>query len=388
MLTQEKILYFDLIGGISGDMTVAALLDLGVSLDYLKHELKSINLGGYSLKKSFTQRGHVRAVKFDCLVKDDKNYSYREIVRLVNKSRLSKGVKENILKVYEALKDAEVKVHGHRHGDIRFKQLGEVDSIVDIAATCICLDKIAAFKIFFSAVPLSQKVSPATLELAEHKKVYFTQNLFENVTPTGMAILSGLGTQMDSLPLDIFSVGRCGYGAGSFDSPENPNVLRVVELAKGAPGPEYDEVFIVEANIDDMNPQFFEYIFDKCFEAGALDVCVENVIMKKSRPGFLLKVLSKCENLDKITNLVLTETTSLGVRFYPVRRLKVSREIGKIKYRGKEARVKLARLPAGGLRVIPEFEDCRRIARDDKIFISKVYNEIKRKAEDKWRSQD
>ena len=388
LLDVMRMLYFDIIGGIAGDMTVGALLDLGVDFDDLKRELRKIRLQGYTLKKKRVERNHIQATKFDVIVQNNKNYSYRGIIRLIRASQLSKEVKDKILKVYQTLSDAEIKVHGHRHQNIYFEQLGDMDSVIDIAASCICLDKVRATQIYYSIIPLNHKVAPATLELLKNKKIYFTEHIFENVTPTGIAILSVLGQQMDSFSKDVFSVCRYGYGAGELNPSENSNVLRVMELERKNSALESDEIMVIEANIDDMSPQFFEYIFDRLLQAGAYDVFIENVVMKKTRPGFLLKVLSNGENSDKISHLILTETTSLGVRFYPASRLKLSRKIENLNFRGRKVRVKLAQLPGGGLKVTPEYEDCKALAKESNLSISKIYDEIKRKAEIKWCSRD
>ncbi len=382
-----KTLYFDLIGGISGDMTVAALLDLGVSFDFLKRELKKISVGRYVLQKKHAQRGHVRAAMFSVIISYPKNYSYLQIVKLIKASRLSNAVKTNILKIYEALSKAERRVHGHRHDDLDFKQLGDIDSIIDIAATCIALEKIGAGEIFYSVIPVNKTIAPATLELIKEKKVFFTGLIYENVTPTGAAILSALGKQMDTSFKNIFLMERCGYGAGCLDPIECSNVLRAAVLKRTAPAMETDEAVVIESNIDDMNPQFFDYLFEKLFDAGALDVFIENVIMKKTRPGFLLTVLSNAENLSKISALVLNQTSSLGLRFYPVNRLKLARKIEYIVHKGYRARVKLAFLASGGLKAAPEYEDCKLLAKKTKEPISNIYNDLKQKAELKWRSR-
>ncbi|OIO37041.1 MAG: hypothetical protein AUJ74_00100 [Candidatus Omnitrophica bacterium CG1_02_44_16] len=382
-----KTLYFDLIGGISGDMTVASLLDLGVSFNFLKRELKKISVGGYRLEKGHAQRGHVKAALFSVIVSSLKNYSYLQIVKLIKASRLSGEVKTNILRVYEALAKAERIAHGHRHGGLDLKQLGDIDSIIDIAAACIALEKIGAREIFYSVIPVNKAIAPATLELIKEKKVYFTGSLYENVTPTGMAILSVFGKQIDTSFKNIFLIERCGYGAGCADPVECSNVLRAVVLKRPAPAMETDEALVIESNIDDMNPQFFDYLFEKLFEAGAMDVFIENVIMKKTRPGFLLTILSNAENLGKISALVLSQTSSIGLRFYPVQRLKLSRRIEHVAYMGIKARVKLAYLPSGGLKVSPEYEDCKILAKKTNEPISKIYNDLKKKAELKWRSR-
>jgi uncharacterized protein (TIGR00299 family) protein len=383
-----KTLYFDLIGGISGDMTVAGLMDLGVSVDFLRRQLTGLKVSGYSLKCSLVQRGHIKAKKFDVVIKEPKNYSYQKIIRLVNASTLGAGVKKNILKVYETLAAAEKKVHGHKHQDIRFHQLGDIDSIVDIAGACICLDSLEAGDIYYSAIPMNKKMSAATAELIRDKRLYFTGLVYENVTPTGMAILTALGRQIDVSVCVVHSIKRSGYGAGSVDALEVSNCLRVCELEEPKNTLNKDEILVIESNIDDMNPQFFDFLFEKLIKAGALDVFVTSVVMKKTRPGFLLTVLSNRENLGKITELVLGQTTAIGVRFYPVNRLKCPRRTESIDFKGHRARVKLIELPQKtGLRVAPEYDDVRDIAIKTGQPIAAVFNGIKQKAELKWRSQ-
>lgn len=372
-----KSLYFDLIGGISGDMTVAALLDLGVSLKFLQAELRKINLKNYLVRKSHVQRGHIRATKFNCCVRLERNYSYKQIIDLIDNSRLSKKVKTNFRKVYDTLKNAEVAVHGHRHDNIHFHQLGEIDSIVDIASVCICLEALKIDQLFFGTIPLANMVSPAAFNLLEGKNVYFTGEPFENITPTGVALLTALGRQMDTHIAKDCRVVSCGYGAGSYDAPHITNVLRVVRLEEEKLCG--DEIYVIETNIDDMNPQFFEVLFEKLFEAGALDVFMTSIYMKKTRPGFLLTVLSNPEKLGMMSSLILSHTSTLGVRYYPVRRLKLARKTTYLRYRGSRIRLKHIQLPNGVFRVTPEYEDCKALAKKLNISISKIYDEIKEK---------
>ncbi|MFH0878010.1 MAG: nickel pincer cofactor biosynthesis protein LarC [Candidatus Omnitrophota bacterium] len=375
-----KDLYFDLIGGISGDMTVAALLDFGVNLEFLKKELKKIKVNGYALKTTKVSRGHVQARKFDVIVRQPKNYSYRQIQRLIRMSSLSADVQKNILNIYRVLADAELKVHGHRYGGLRFEQLGDLDSLVDIASVCICLKRLGVGGLYHSVIPLNKNIAPATSELLLGKRVYYTQAIFENVTPTGMAILFALARPLENDRQHIFAYGRAGYGAGAVDSPEASNVLRLVEIKQEWPGAETDFVEVLEANIDDMNPQFFDYLFEKLFAAGALDVFVQPVLMKKTRPGFLLTVLSNGPNLGMITDLVLQETSTLGIRFYPAQRLKLSRSIKTIVWKGHKVRVKIARLPQGGVRMVPEYEDCKALAKKINRPLVDIYQTIQQRA--------
>lgn len=385
---KTRRLYFDLIGGISGDMIVGSLLDLGADFKKLEAELKKIRVSGFRVKRKNVQRQHVKAKKFDVIITSDKNYSYNEIITIFKKSSLKRSVKNNIFKIYEALRAVETKIHGHKHSNIRFHQLGEIDSIVDIASVCICLDLLGIEEIVYSMIPLNKKVCPATFELITDKKVFFTEETYENVTPTGMAVLTALGCQSGN-SLKVVLPGRCGYGAGSADPLNVSNVLRSVELKDNIDSFfEKDEIIVIEADIDDMVPQVFDYIYDKLFKAGALDVFVHCIQMKKNRPGFLLTVLSKRENLGIMTRLVFTETTTSGVRFYPVSRLKLPRSMSHVVYGGHKARVKIIDVPGGGVRVIPEYDDCKAIAQKTNKPILKIFNEIKNKAGLKWRSRD
>ncbi|HAJ56910.1 MAG TPA: nickel pincer cofactor biosynthesis protein LarC [Candidatus Omnitrophica bacterium] len=379
-------LYFDIIGGASGDMTVAALLDLGVDIGFLKKELKKIKVGGYSIKKGIVERGHIKAARFIVTVEKPANYSYAMIVRLINNSGLSEGVKKNILKVYGVLCSAETKVHGHEHKDICFHQLGDIDSIVDIASACICLEKLGVKRILYSAIPLNYGLAPATTELLAGDNVYFTGRIFENLTPTGVAILRALGSQADPRAGVLFRIGRSGNGGGAFNPPDVSNVLRASEL--GADDHQTEEVVVVESNIDDMDPRFFEYVFERLFACGALDVFLTPVYMKKTRPGFLLTVLSNSEKLSKIAEIILSETTSIGIRFYTARRIKLDREIKTLEVFGSmKARVKRIKSPDGCERFSPEYEDCKVLARYMKLPLLKVYEEITQKAKKSWRSQ-
>ncbi len=377
-------LYFDIKSGISGDMTVAALLNLGISLEFLKKELKKINVGGYTIKQYPVARGHINALKFDCIVSSNRNYSYREIVRLVKSSRLSKNVKNNIIKIYDELCRAEIKVHGHKHHDIHFHQLGEIDTIVDVASVCICLEKLKIERLFYSLIPVGHGLAPVTLELLKNKDIYFSGWCFENVTPTGIALLSALGNQSSFGTEAVYKIKDCGYGAGSANPVEVDNYLRIAIVDDSYL--ETDEVVLIESNIDDMNPQCFEYVFERLFEAGALDVFISPIYMKKTRPGFLLTVLSKDENLGKITDIVFEETTTSGVRFDRKQRLKVPRMIKAIGYKGYKARVKVFG-EKDCLRFAPEYDDCKALAKKLNIPILKVIDEIKRKAESAWLSQ-
>ncbi len=358
-----KTVYFDLLGGVSGDMTVAAFIDMGVSLDCVRRGLAKIALDGYAVKIHRVQRGHGDALRFDVVVRREKNFSYQEIMRLIKTSRLARGVQERMVKIYETLKAAEGRVHGHAHREMRFHQLGEVDSFVDIAAACVCMDACGASRLLYSAIPLGLKVAPAVSVMLEGQEVYFTSWPLENVTPTGLAILRALGTQISREVRESFIYGRCGYGAGMADPPGMANVLRMAELDAAKRFLESDTVLVLEANIDDTQPQIYPYVCERLLEAGALDVSLQNIVMKKSRPGILLTVLSDARNFDKISDIVFRETTTIGLRYYPVNRIKLPRSCGKVKVAGETLKIKTVVLPDGSRRSLPEYEDCLRAAK-------------------------
>ena len=376
-----KTLYFDLIGGISGDMTVAALVDLGLPQAVLRRTLASLQISGVDVKLRTVERGHVRARRCDVVTKTPRNYSYTQIVRLIKRARLSKGARERALKVYGVLRDAEEKAHGHAHGDMRFDQLGDVDSLVDIVAVSVGLDHFGCEEILYGPVPLCQRFGPATGILLEGSDVIFLPFHFENVTPTGMAILAALGRQIEAPASELYVFGRCGYGAGSMDPAGTTNVLRIASL-EGRPAWEHDRIWVIEANIDDMNPQFFEDVYERLFGAGALDVSVTNLLMKKSRPGFLLTVLSRRADFDKITRIVLSRTTTTGLRYSEAGRLKWPRRERTVTWLGQRVRCKVCALPGAGTKIVPEYDDCRAAARATGRPVKEVYERVQQGAED------
>jgi uncharacterized protein (DUF111 family) len=226
-------LYFDLIGGVSGDMIAASLLDLTAGLSYLRNELKKINLKGYRIETFKRQAGHIRVLRFtvEDLSKAKRVFQFREIKNIINRSRLNEEIKRNILSVYRALYEAEKKVHGS--GRAHFHQLGEVDSVVDIASCCVLIDKLKIGGILYSSVPFGEKIAPATAQLLKSKDIYFSKHPYENVTPTGAAIITTLGRQLDSKDKSVFNIKDTGCGAGSIEYEGFSNVLRSILLEKG-----------------------------------------------------------------------------------------------------------------------------------------------------------
>ncbi|MFC1645799.1 nickel insertion protein [Candidatus Omnitrophota bacterium] len=229
-----RYLYFDMIGGISGDMIVSSLLDIigGGGFEHLKKELKKIDLDNYDLKLSKCQSGHISSHRFIVLDldKEKRVFQLDSIIDKINSSHLSQKIKDDIISVYETLYKAESKIHGEAH--VHFEQIGEVDSIIDIASACILIDKLGVANILYSRIPFGEKVAPATALMLKSRKIRLSKHRFENITPTGIATITTLGRQIDEQSEYSFSVEEVGYGIGSIDAKDMQNVLRVVILEK------------------------------------------------------------------------------------------------------------------------------------------------------------
>jgi len=221
-----RYLYFDLIGGISGDMTVSSLLDISNNFKYLKEELKKINLNSYKIEHRNENSGHIKASRFIVIDSSRKErvYQFEEIKKKINSSKLSSSVKRNILSVYQMLYNAEKSVH--RSKEVHFHQIGEVDSIIDIASSCILIDHLKVDRILYSTIPFGERVAPATTHMIKSKRIYLSSHQFENITPTGVAIITTLGKQRDLIVKDGLSFTNIGYGVGSVKAKDFSNLLR------------------------------------------------------------------------------------------------------------------------------------------------------------------
>ena len=317
-------------------MTLAAFLDAGFPLGYLKRELNKLRVKGFTLKHDRVKRGHAQAIKFTVIEKDSRRRTLSEILRIIEKSRLDKEVKTLAGDIYKTLALAEVKVHRHKDADISFDELGRIDSLVDIVAAAIAVKYFKADKYLVSEIPVSSRVGPATLELLKGFKVRPVDYDYETITPT------------------------------IYDE---------------------DEIIQLETNIDDISPQVFEYLQEELSRAGALEVCVQPVQMKKFRPGFLLTVLTVPASLDKVLGIIFKETTTFGVRYFPVRRKKIRREIKTLATRIGRCRIKIGSVNSALVTLSPEYEDCKRLARKSGLALRTVYDLIKNEGMKKWRSR-
>ena len=368
----ETILYFDCFSGISGDMAVAALLDLGVDAGELRRELAKLALPGYDVEiRSGTRKG-IRCTEFIVHSREAEHRHRRldDILAIIGQSGLAAPVQDLSRRIFTVLAGAEAAVHGREVGEVHFHEVGAVDSIVDIVGFAVCLTALQPARIVASPVNLGSGLvscahgllpvpAPAVAELARGIPVYAAETpRRELATPTGMALLKAVCGEYGPLPEMVAE--RVGYGAGRADH-DLPNVLRVWY---GSPRPvgSAEEVFVLETNIDDMSPELYGHVFEKLLEAGALDVYLTNVLMKKGRPGQLLSLICAPKDEEKLAAVLFRETSTLGVRKSSWQRRTLARRILSVPTPYGELRVKIAY--RGGKRIAcsPEYEDCRAAA--------------------------
>jgi uncharacterized protein (TIGR00299 family) protein len=397
-----KLLYLDCFAGISGDMFLGALLDLGISEDMLRRELSTLQLPGYQISSRRVIKQNISATKFDVIEehppspmprKTGEHRGYSDIAAMIDKSGLSLAVKERAQRVFRRIGEAEAKIHGIPLEKVHFHEIGAVDSIVDIVGACIAVEALRVDEIQASPPRLGSGFvetahgrfpvpAPATLELLKGIPVQSSPDTVELVTPTGAALLAEFCSTFGPMP--AMSIEKIGYGAGSRDLDKAPNVLRAVlgvaSVASTRSADETDAVAVIETNIDDMNPQLFGDVMERLLEAGALDVFLTPVQMKKNRPGTLLTVLCERNRVDALAELLLTHTTSFGVRVHEAQRRKLAREIVTVKTKFGDIEVKVGRLGGRVVTRSPEFDSCQQAAARFHLGVKDVYNEAARVA--------
>ncbi len=384
------IAYFDCFSGISGDMTLGAFIDLGAPVKWLKETLRSIPLTGFDLTVSSVSRHGITAKSVHVYSEDNaQSRDYTKIRSLIEKSPLSVMVKEKSLKIFERLANAESKIHGCPAEKVHFHEVGGIDAIADIVGAALCIEYLGIKRITASSLPLGTGFvscrhgtlpvpSPATLEILKGIPVFGSGIACELVTPTGAAIIATLAESYGPMP--DMAIEKTGYGAGKQDIKSKPNLLRIIAGTQKnhQTDCQKETIVMIETCIDDMNPEIFGFVMDRLFEDGALDVYWIPVFMKKNRPGTMIQVLSRKSQKEAIINRILSETTSSGVRCYDVERVILAREeiIVKTGY----GMIKAKRITdlTGGVRIVPEYEVCKKIALEKNIPIRVVYDRIKR----------
>jgi pyridinium-3,5-bisthiocarboxylic acid mononucleotide nickel chelatase len=388
-----KLAYFDCFSGISGDMTLGALLDAGCDLAQLRAELCGLQVQGWELSAEKVWKNGMAATRARVKTEDQqKHRSLSAILQILQDSKLASPVRDRASAIFQKLGEAEAQVHDAPVEKIHFHEVGAVDAIVDVVGVCIGFHALGIEK--FACSPLNvgsgtvkmahgvlPVPAPATANLLQGKPTYSNGVQRELVTPTGAAIVATLCDSFCAQP--AMSVSAIGYGAGTADLEGQPNVLRIMigEAAEEVV-PGYDqEITVIEANLDDMNPQIYGYFQEKALAAGALDVFTTPVQMKKNRPGTLLTVLCRPADAQALMSLIFAETTTFGVRTHAAQRRVLPREFVKVTTSFGDVRVKLSRLNGRILHVAPEFDDCRKLAEEKNVPLQRVISEALRNYE-------
>ena len=367
-------------------MILGALLDLGLPETILQEELNKLSLAGYELTCSPESRMEVAGSRVKVIQKEQESdhRTFSDIRRLIEASTLDENTKELSIKVFHRLAAVEAKIHKKDIDNIHFHEVGAVDSIVDVVGSVAGIIHLGIDRIYTSKLPLGSGFvkcqhgtlpipAPATLELLRDKPVYEGGIEGELVTPTGAAIITTLADEFGRMP--PMRVERIGYGVGGKQFLEIPNLLRII-LGQMDKGKETDRVTVIETNIDDMNPEVYDFLMERLFEEGALDVSLSALQMKKNRPGVLLKVICHEEDRLRVIDIILEESTSLGVRFHEVERLKVVRQLKEVDTQFGKVRVKVFKDDETKMNVSPEYDDCKRIAKERKVPLRRVYREV------------
>jgi pyridinium-3,5-bisthiocarboxylic acid mononucleotide nickel chelatase len=396
----NRIVFIEPFSGISGDMMLGALLDLGVSFARLQESLKLLPLEGYRLEADECMRSGIQAMKFNVQCEYETNApvhhhhheehkqhphnSYKEIRALIESSGLSPWVKGKSLEAFRRLAEAEGKIHAKPVEEVHFHEVGAVDSIVDIVGSMIAIEELLPARIVCSAVNVGWGTlecqhgiypvpDPAIQELLKGVPTYTNSVQGELTTPTGAALLVTLVNEYSNQP--AMAVKASGYGAGSRETPGNANVLRLTigdNVADAQFESSDDQVAIIESAVDDLNPQVYGYFQEKAFAEGALDVYATPIQMKKNRPGFLITVVCAPHQREALTKLIFRETTTIGVRHIVAHRNVLQREFQQVQTEYGGVRIKVCSYRGQKVNFSPEFDDCRRLALEKEVAVKEV----------------
>ena len=386
-----KIAYFDCIAGASGDMILGALLDAGLPEATLRERLAALRLDGFDLRCQRVVKNGFSAIKVDVLVAGDVPARHLpEIEAIVLGSDLLPTIKERAAGIFRRLGEVEAGIHGTTMDQVHLHELGGVDTIVDVVGALAGLDALGVEAVYASPLPLGRGFvrgahgqiplpAPATLALLKGVPVVGTDLDVELVTPTGAALLSSLAVAFGPIP--AMTLTAVGYGAGGRDL-SIPNVLRLLLGDQAAPNTAITETLaVLETNIDNLNPEIYDYVMARLFKAGALDVFLSPIQMKKNRPATLLRVLCRPGDTDALTAILFAETSTLGVRRQMVTRHCLARSSHTVETPYGPVRIKIATWGEGQAKAAPEYDDCRRLAESSGVPLREVYRAAERAAE-------
>jgi uncharacterized protein (TIGR00299 family) protein len=384
-----RLAYLDAFSGISGDMTLGALVDLGFPLDALRDVIVTLALPDVTVDTEPIERSGIRATKLRVRVRgappehsggEHGHRAYVEIRDLIARSALPTRVRSDALAVFARLAEAEGRVHGVPSERVEFHEAGALDAIVDVVGACLGFAHLGIDAIHASSLPLGRGFvraahgplpvpAPAVVELLAGRPVRLEDGTAELVTPTGAALVAALARPE---PVPELRVAAVGWGAGERVLADRPNLLRIV-VGEPAIAPGSDTVVVLETTIDDLSPQVYEHVLERLLGAGARDAFLVPVMMKKTRPGTMLRVLADPADRERLAAIVFAETSTIGIRWTTWHRLVLPREERTVGTPWGSVRVKIARAPDGTPNVAPEFEDCRRLAAAHGIALKTVH---------------
>jgi len=375
-----NLVYFDCFSGISGNMVLGAFIDAGMELDYLKSKISELNLEEeYKLEAKQVVKKGISSTYFQVhFSKSDRCRHLKTILNIIDNSTLSEKVKQLSSAIFKTLAKAEAKIHGVTEEEIHFHEVGAIDAIIDIVGFAIGIEYFGIDKVYSSSLPFTKgkircehgifpNPAPATLECLKGALVTKMDFEFELVTPTGAAILS----EIAEFKFPDMKIKNIAYGAGTMDF-EHPNVLRLVF----GDSINNNSIFIIETNIDDMNPEFYGYVMEKVFEENALDVYLTPIYMKKNRPGVKLSVMCYEKDVDKVVKVILMHTTSTGLRIAPYNRVMVDYSIEEFNTDVGVVKIKVSKYENQVINIAPEYEDCKKIANLTGVPLKEIYNKV------------
>ncbi len=376
------IAYFHCFSGISGDMVLGALLDLGLEVSRLEEELSRLPVEGYCLSTKRITRGGITGVRFRVEVQEAQpSREYTQIRRMIEDSQLSPEVQALSLRIFHRLAEAEAQVHGVALEKVHFHEVGAVDSIIDIVGAAAGFCALGIRRVIASPVTVGSGFvetqhgrlplpAPATAKLLIDVPIRASRVEGERVTPTGAAILTTLAKGYGAIP--FMKLKAVGYGVGAREYQDAPNVLRVL-MGDEEETWETDRSIVVETNVDDMSPEWYGFLMERLFNLGVQDVFFSPIQMKKNRPGTLVRVICSEPLADEVVRVLFMETTTIGVRYHTVERIKLPRKTTVVRTPYGELNVKVVKGVDGGQRVVPEYESCARVAREKGIALREIY---------------
>jgi len=378
-----RIAYLDCLSGISGDMFIGSLLDAGLPFDQIQRTLSGLKLGDYRISATPEERNHIFGTKFSVTLQEaDQTARHLDDIRqILEDSDLPVPVIQKSIQIFENLAKVEGGIHHLSPKKVHFHEVGAVDSIVDIVATVAGIELLDIEKVFASRIPVGSGIitsahgripipSPATLALLKGIPIYSSGQDVEMVTPTGAALISSLCSSFGQMPPMVSE--QVGYGVGTRRLSDRPNLLRIV-IGSDSDKESTDTVVVLEANLDDMSPELSGHLMEKLFEAGARDVSFCPVHMKKNRPGIQLQVIGRPEDRERLTAIIFRESTTLGVRYDFSQRAVLKRETVAADSPWGKMNVKKVLDQDGRTVFLPEYEECKRIARENNLALRDVY---------------